>query len=533
MQESPYPQTMIKRRSVFRALASCCIPSLIAIIAISTAEAQGIALPSPARTWTSPGHTRYYVDSVAGNDANDGKSASQPWQTLDNINSGNFAPGDWIFLKCGSRLNSFFAPGGSGGNRHPVKVTSYGSGAKPQIDAHGKSLASLSLHNQEYWDVENIDITNTTTSPIPLLRGVEVSLLDYGTAHDIVLRNLDIHDTTSPEDKWNGGSGIFCDNRGDKVNSRYDGLLIEDCHLTHTDRNGITMDSGYYDRTKWYPNLHVVIRGNTLLHIGGDCICAIGCDGCLIERNVVHGGRERATDWASGIWVWSCDNSIIQYNECSGMMGQMDAQGFDADWNTQNTIIQYNYSHDNHGGFVMMCDNGDVKPPGNIGNIGTIVRYNISQNDGFRTFTFSGPDKNELIYNNTIYIGKTDNTILFFTWNWGGNWPDNTTFWNNIFYCDGSAVFQLNGSTNTNLSNNLFYGNFTNTPADPHAIKANPLLKSPGSGGNGFETLDGYELQRGSPCANAGIAVVNNGGTDFYGKSVPDNKPPFVGASQK
>jgi hypothetical protein len=484
------------------------------------------------RTWTSPGHTRYYVDSAAGNDANDGKSPNHAWQTFDKVDSGIFAAGDWILLKAGDHWNDFFAPGGSGEHRHPVKVTSYGNGPKPQIDGQGKTLATVSLNNQEYWDIENLDITNTSQGQFPWLRCVEVALLDFGTAHEITLSNLDIHDLAGPEDKDHGGAGIFTDNRGDKVKSRFDGLLIENNHLWHTDRNGITMDSGYTNRSKWYPNLNVVIRGNFLEHIGGDCICAIGCDGALIEHNIVRGGRERATDWATGIWVWSCDNSIIQDNESSFVQGTMDAQGFDADFNTQNTIIQYNYSHDNGGGFVMMCTPGGAHPPDSIGNDNTIVRYNISQNDGFRTFTFSGPARNSQIYNNTVYIGKTINPILFFSWNWGGAWPDNTSFTNNIFYSDCNPTNAMGGATKTVYSNNVFYGTFSGAPADPHVVTANPLLKVPGAATNGVETLDCYKLDRKSPCVNAGMLVPNNGGRDFFGKRVPTDKPPTIGASQ-
>jgi hypothetical protein len=494
--------------------------------------AQNAPLPTPVRTWSSPGHTRYYVDSVAGSDTNDGKSPGHPWQNLDKVNTGIFAAGDWIYLKSGSHWDTYFAPGGSGAKHHPVKVTSYGKGPLPSIDAHGKTLATLSLQNQEYWDVENLDVTNTSTEVIPWLRCIEVSLLDFGTAHGIVLKKLYIHDLSGPEDKGHGGSGIFIDNRGDKVRSRFDGLLIRDCHLVYTDRNGITMDSGYDKRNNWYPNLHVVIRHNLLENIGGDCICAIGCDGVLIERNTVHGGRERASDWASGIWVWSCDNSVIQYNECSGMHGQMDAQGFDADYNTRNTLIQYNYSHDNEGGFVMMCTPGGPKPPEMIGNDHTTIRYNISQNDQFRTFTLSGPVTNARIYDNSVYIGPTDHPILLFAWNWGGKWPDEDTFLNNIFYADRSAEDAMGSSTNITIGNNVFYGKFNNLPQTSNTQTADPLLKSPGSGTDGISSLDGYKLQKQSPCKSGGVIVPDNGGRDFFDKRVPSNRPPTMGASQ-
>jgi len=123
-------------------------------------------------------------------------------------------------------------------------------------------------------------------------------------------------------------------------------------------------------------------------------------------RTSVHGASQRSQDYNVGIWPWSADNTIIQYNEVYGTKGQHDAEGFDSDWNSRNTLIQYNYSHDNEGGFLLICNEGSQPADISAGNTGTIVRYNISQNDHHRGIKFSGPVKNTLIYNNTIYVGK-------------------------------------------------------------------------------------------------------------------------------
>lgn len=64
------------------------------------------------------------------------------------------------------------------------------------------------------------------------------------------------------------------------------------------------------------------------------------------------------TEAAAGIWPWSCDNTLVQFNEVSGHKAPWDAQGFDSDWNCRGTVIQYNYSHDNYGGLVLVCNDG-------------------------------------------------------------------------------------------------------------------------------------------------------------------------------
>ena len=57
-----------------------------------------ISLPAPHRTWKSPGRAVYYVDSLHGNDTNDGLSEARPWRSLNHINAGEFAAGDRILL---------------------------------------------------------------------------------------------------------------------------------------------------------------------------------------------------------------------------------------------------------------------------------------------------------------------------------------------------------------------------------------------------------------------------------------------------
>lgn len=237
--------------------------------------------PAPVRTWHSPGKVTYYADSLRGSDTNDGKSAAHPWHTLDRINAGVFAPGDTLLLRAGSHWTGSLAPGGSGAARKPITVKAYGAGPKPSLDAAGRYLATVSLHNGEYWDIGGLDIANRAPAPAPVpnLCGVKVREDDFGVAHGITLHDLDIHDVRGSTIKSEGGgSGIDCSSGG-KIKTRYDGLTIADCHLARTDRNGITMGA-YYPRPDWPLSTHVVIRGNTLLDIGGDGIVPIGCDGC-------------------------------------------------------------------------------------------------------------------------------------------------------------------------------------------------------------------------------------------------------------
>src|SRR5690606_21855700 len=119
---------------------------------------------------------------------------------------------------------------------------------------------------------------------------------------------------------------------------------------------------------------------------------------------------------AVGIWPWSSDNTVIQFNEVSDHKAyKVDGQGYDADFNCKNTIIQYNYSHNNSGGFVLVCNKGESTGTNdNIGNEGSVVRYNISLDDGRYpdsditrgTISLNGPITNTTIEKNVIYSPK-------------------------------------------------------------------------------------------------------------------------------
>ena len=493
--------------------------------------------------------TDYYVDSRSGSDDNDGLSPAGAWKSLLRVNEHLFQPGDRLLLKAGTVYAGQLRPHGSGSAGAPIVIDSYGEGPKPRIDGRGKVPAALYLYNVEYWEVNSLEITNYGEQRQAGRAGVYVHIEDFGTAHHIVLRGLDIHDVNGSLVKKEGaGFGIRWRNEGESKWSRFDGLLIENCRLRRCERNGIIGSSAYWKRSRWHPSLNVVIRNNLLEEIPGDGIVPIGCDGAVVEYNVMRNGTRLLPEGeaAAGIWPWSSDNTVIQYNEVSGHKAPWDAQGFDADWNCRNTLIQYNYSHDNEGGFLLVCTKGDFQGPDNAGNVGAVIRYNISVNDGLRAtgkhagfspvFHISGPVENTHIYNNVIYISRKpsadiDRTLIKMN-NWGGPWPVNTRFTNNIFFAEQWTTYDLGRAVGTVFENNVYYGEHRLRPPDARAILKDPLFVNPGLITAGIQAVLGYRLQRGSPCIAAGVPIPGNGGRDFLGFPLPRNRPPSVGAME-
>jgi len=170
--------------------------------------------------------------------------------------------------------------------------------------------------------------------------------------------------------------------------------------------------------------------------------------------------------------------------------------------------------------------------PGNSFNEDTVIRYNISQNDGVNTarvLHISGHVKHTMIYNNTIYVGpKQDLPLLLFT-DWSGGNPEGTTFINNIFFVDGRVSYQWGQSRSNVFSNNVFFGNHQEIPPDSHAITNRPSLLRPGCGSHGLDSLSGYQPAKAEGLPR-GQVILNNGGRDFFGHPVPATQPPFIGA---
>jgi hypothetical protein len=422
----------------------------------------------------------YYVDSARGSDSNPGTAESSPWKTLGHVNQTNFKPGDHILLDSGSVWHEQLAPKSSGTDGEPIVLDRYGSGAMPRIDGDGKQHDAVLLRNVQNIEFHHLEITNHGTTPSSR-RGLHIFLDNYGTARHIVIADLYIHDVNGTNrDKDNGG--IVFRTRGDKKPSRFDGLTIERNIVWKVDRSGIVANSYHAMRTHWFPSLHVVIRDNYVEDIGGDGIVPWATDGALVEHNVARKCNQRSTDYNAGIWQWSTDNTVLRLNEVSETHGTHDGEGFDSDYNSRNTRFEYNYGHDNEGGFMLICTPVKRDQQWNLGNIDTVVRYNISRNDHTRLINLSGAD-DVTVANNAFYVGPGRDVQMLVS-DWLG-WSRNAIFRDNAFYVQGGTL-RFGHSTARNedgtydlapgwgpakkvvFTDNQYIGNVINPPSDYH-----------------------------------------------------------------
>ncbi|SEJ23443.1 Right handed beta helix region [Sphingobium sp. AP50] len=388
----------------------------------------------------SPVHAEtYYVDSAKGDDRFAGTSAERPWRSLAQV--GNFAlkPGDRVMLAAGSVWKEPLTLTRSGAAYAPITIAAAGGGPRPRIDAGGVSSHGVGVINAEYVTVSGLEVTNDAPTPAPTQRfGVLVSAQDRGVTRGIRITDMYVHDVRGTNDRKDNG-GIVFRAIGQKRATRFQDLAIERNIVWRVDRSGIAGISDRVTSANWFPSENVVIRDNYVEDIGGDGIVPRGTDGTLIEHNIVRYAGGRAPGYSAGIWQWSTDNSLIQLNEAAYTRTRYDGQGFDSDFNSRRTTFLYNYSHDNAGGFLLVCS-PKQSDTDNLGNRGTVARFNVSRNDGTRIFQIAGNVSDVLIEKNIVHVGKALDVQMVIATNWDG-WARDVRVQNNSFKVAGTARY--------------------------------------------------------------------------------------------
>ena len=100
--------------------------------------------------------TTYYLDCSASQNGNGTKAA--PWNSLVSVNALTFLPGDRLLVNRGTVCNGALTPQGSGTANAPILIDAYGTGAQPIISG-GSAEEALKLFNQQYWEINNLEIT--------------------------------------------------------------------------------------------------------------------------------------------------------------------------------------------------------------------------------------------------------------------------------------------------------------------------------------------------------------------------------------
>jgi len=558
-------------------------------------------LPVVDGTAPSGSGTTYYVDSVGGDDAADGTSTTTAWQTFANVNARQFAPGDRILLKAGSSWSAeggavareaydytqwtngaptdvdgadptaLLAPGGSGTPDDPIVLSSYGTGAAPELNGRGVVNDTLQFTNQEHWDISNVEISNvtdgfdaTTFEPganqgqkpgeeNPLtgdLRGVHVAAENAGTLrgyeiHDVFIRDVSgvtwsIGNTGLDRSKRTGGI-LFEGLKGDASTvSQFEDVSIRDSVVANTAFANVMfkqfsgmgenrykdVDPGWGDRAvakatntaaitedpDWRPHSGIEVSGNYLTNrdtaYGWNSLYLTSVQRATIEGNLIDGAG------VSGIEMYYSDDILVQDNEVAEIetrVNAADSNGIDPDRGTSNILIQGNYVHDSGEG-ILLCG---------FGFSTAVVRYNVIQDVDKNYINPHGDSGANVIYNNLMYntqVPAKNNTIGFF--NSSGSNADfllernrhhvlNNVFVNTLASVSGSAF--RSDFPGVAFARNVYWGPSVAAPAeDANAITGNPDL-----GGNPADAIANIVP------ASAASSVISSGAAVDLAQIVP------------
>lgn len=482
----------------------------------------------------------YHVDSRTGDDTHDGSAPARAWRSLARVNATTFAPGDRLWLRAGGVWEGeMLRPLGSGTPEHPIVIDAYGEGPLPAIHGAGRVPCVLRLDNQAGWEINRLELTNRNAGPAQRHRAIEIRARDLGWVRHLHLKNLFIHDVNAVSDYRDDGDvtaksfgGIALLIEGEITPTAWDDLLVQGCLIRDVGPIGLVSNSSWMrghrenDPRTWTPSRRVVIRGNTFERIERNGMILRGCVQPLVEHNLWREcGR---TGSGNGMFIFHCDDALVQFNEACLTRynpGDSDAAGFDSDYNSRRTIFQFNYSHDNEYGFILICSQGGRA---NGFNDGTIVRYNISQNDGGALVRVSGTVTNALIHNNTFYV-KADLANpreaapprIFFHKAWQG-WSEGVAYVNNIICNDSrAAVYELGESRHNRFAGNLFFGvHPPSEPADARKLTTDPRFVAAGGATDRLSAAAAYALQPGSPAIGSGVWLPVTAPHDFAGRPI-------------
>ena len=366
-----------------------------------------------------------------------------------------------------------------------------------------------------------------------------------------------------------GYDGIRVTN-ADMHDNGYAGMWMGGCQNSG-EQNGYCFNNVYLGYSKIHDNHGIDIPEQT-----GNGVFFKDVDIGIIEHCVSYNNGDLNRNSGGGpvgIWAIFAKRITIQFNELyQNHTRNSDGDGFDLDGGVFDSVMQYNYAHDNDGAGFLVWSWHDVYPVAN-----NIIRYNISENDSTGSATGSfyggislgvsslGQILGMQIYGNTIYSDKgtaapltvrgtidhiqaynniimlgpnrQERTLLFANYCCGSGFTlQGNAYWGS----GGSLAYNWGGTTYSGLSALRATGAETRS-GSPVGIEADPQLTAPGTGGTLNDTsklasLTAYKLHSGSPLIDRGldlrILVGNPGTQDYYGDSLPQGSAFDVGAHE-
>lgn len=490
----------------------------------------------------------YYI-SASGDDGAPGTSEAAAWKSIAAVNAFSFEPGDQVLFQGGRRFQGSigFGADDAGTPAQPVIVSSFGEG-RALIEAGAGN--GFKIVNAAGIEIRNLDFVGSgadSNGEAGIFFWLELPGVKL---EHIVIDGVDVSGF--------GKEGITIGS-WDASKPGYRRVRVSNV-VAHDNRTAGMISFGFMDAgiPAWsHEDFHIhhcTFRDNpgdpdkTDNHSGNGIVLG-DVDGAVMEYCLAYNNGTRCNSKGGGpvgIWTFESNNILIQYNESHHnriASCRHDGGGFDLDGGSTNSVMQFNYAHDNDGAGFLVGDFKTSRPTRD-----NIVRFNISENDG-RANDHSGihvyAGTNCQVYNNTVYIGpgyRGTPAAMQAVWE-----AEGTKVWNNIFQSAGGLPV-LSALERTELRGNVYFSGSEplvmkwGKEATPYATLAefrratgqesgsgsdkDPRLNDPGRGGTigdarKLATLKAYTIAADSPLRTAGVALdAPMPEHDFYGNKL-------------
>ena len=531
----------------------------------------------------SAGARDYFV-SLGGDDANPG-TRPKPWQTIARVNRTAYNAGDRILFEGGQSFvgNLVLDDQSKTASGHPITIGSSGQGRATLRAGDGTGILVRNIGGIIIRDLVVAGNNHKTNQG----SGIKVVNENVHTRLEFVrIENLEAHGF-----RWEGiyvgalPPDLLAQVGPSGGRHGFRDVEINHCIAYDNMYFGIYVSGIWDPKSSTYANEMVSISdclahdnpgdpAFTQNHSGNGILLDSTNEG-LIERCVAyHNGFANAgqTGGPCGIWTHASNRVAIQFCESysNRTAGAADGGGFDFDGGVTNSVMQYNYSHDNDGaGYLVWNYQG---APHHLRN--NILRYNISENDGrkhrygaFHIGTDGEPVRDIEVYNNTVYTSTAPGGLPRSVW-LGQRPNQNIDFHNNLLISSGGPplleieknqtgiVFQGNAYWSTTGECLILYEGETYTSLDtwrkatgqeqlngkPVGVWADPRISHGGENetigfGKSRSGLLSFRLLSDSPLIDRGIDLksrfeFNVGAQDFWGTLLPQGKGFDIGAHE-
>ncbi|MCE2401512.1 right-handed parallel beta-helix repeat-containing protein [Candidatus Poribacteria bacterium] len=404
----------------------------------------------------------YYI-SPFGDDSNAGISTKQPWQSIERVNVTRLQWGDSVWFHANQTFKGNLTLSESDVHTldKPITFGSYGDGKATINAGTGAGLFAKNRGGVEIINLNFVGAAQNTSSGIwfantlpehKKLKHIRIERVDVSG-----FKHAGIRIAAQPIDGgWCGFSDVKITHtnvhdNGDAGISSIGAWNPEETEYSHTNI--------YVGKCRAYRNLGIPGKGS---HSGNGIVLA-QVDGATIEHcEAYENGKLNDCEVGGpvGIWTWDSNRVLIQFNKShhNRTGSSKDGGGFDLDGGVRNSIVQYNYSHDNDGAGYLLAQFEGAKVFHN-----NVIRYNMSKNDGrknsyggihFWSTGANGGIRNTTIYRNTIIMSKSDvgNPAAV---DCMSEEIHSIHFYNNTFKTDGEAVL-IRGEDNPKV---IFEGN--------------------------------------------------------------------------